>query len=251
MLQFALLGLSPFGDAVLATGIYTVALKKLTTPLTRGLAFGLQYAVLNLAGAMADLVADTVRKHDYAVPSWTPHWLWAHTMCSGLRLHVFITLLAVLLALVVCSLFLFDSVVVPLEEPQLFSGSASPPPLTFSELQSLRALATPAQRQRGFVVVRVEPSRPKPQNPMAPSPIFGRLNLENLKAASSPTAWMDAAFASLRRAVQSIRELLRLRNFWVALWLSLCLFFISKQWGDMDQALRSLATLLLFMTAQI
>ena len=41
-LLFALLGLAPFGEAVLSTGIYTVALKKLTTPATRGFAFGVQ-----------------------------------------------------------------------------------------------------------------------------------------------------------------------------------------------------------------
>ena len=43
-LLLALIGLSPFGEAVLSTGIYTVALKKLTTPATRGFAFGVQRA---------------------------------------------------------------------------------------------------------------------------------------------------------------------------------------------------------------
>ncbi|KAL1511879.1 hypothetical protein AB1Y20_005161 [Prymnesium parvum] len=239
-LQLALVGLAPFGEAVLSTGIYTVALKKLTTPKTRGLAFGVQYAVFNLAGAMADLVADAVRREDFRVPSWTPAWLWAHQSCSGLRVHVFITLLAVVLALLVCTLFLFDSVVVPIDEPplKLFTGASSPIPMTFAELNALRDNATDAQRRRGFVVARVQHNRPPPEEaPVAPSPIFGRLNLERLQTATSPAAWLDAAVAACRRAAGSISELLALRSFWVALWFSLCLFFISKQWGDMDQLL--------------
>jgi len=35
----------------------------------------------------------------------------------------------------------------------------------------------------------------------------------------------------------SICELLRMRAFWRALWLSISLLFVSKQWGDMDQLL--------------
>ena len=46
-LLLALVGLSPFGEAVLSTGIYTVALKKLTTPATRGFAFGVQCAYIS------------------------------------------------------------------------------------------------------------------------------------------------------------------------------------------------------------
>lgn len=111
-LKFALLALSPFGEAVLSTGIYTVALKKLTTARTRGLAFGVQYGVFNLAGAIADLVADFVRRRDFAVPPWVPAWLWTGEVFSGLRLHVFGTLLAVVAALVVCALWLHDCVLV-------------------------------------------------------------------------------------------------------------------------------------------
>ena len=58
---FSLLVLAPFGEAVLSTGIYTVALKKLTTPETRSFAFGVQYGIFNLAGAIADVAADALR----------------------------------------------------------------------------------------------------------------------------------------------------------------------------------------------
>ena len=49
------------GDALLSTGLYRVALKKLTTPTTRPFAFACSYAVSNLAGALADVVVDKMR----------------------------------------------------------------------------------------------------------------------------------------------------------------------------------------------
>ena len=35
----------------------------------------------------------------------------------------------------------------------------------------------------------------------------------------------------------SLRELLAMRVFWRALWFSVCLLLVSKQWGDLDQLL--------------
>ena len=113
---FALIALAPFGEAVLSTGIYTVALKKLTTPTTRGLAFSVQYGVFNLAGALADVAADTLRKTDIMLPRWLP-WL-GGTYWSGLRVHVFFTWLAVLAALAVSVACLYDTVLVPLDEDE-------------------------------------------------------------------------------------------------------------------------------------
>jgi len=60
-LYLALFLFSPCGDALLSTGLYRVALKKLTTPLTRPLAFAISYAVSNLAGAVADICVDRMR----------------------------------------------------------------------------------------------------------------------------------------------------------------------------------------------
>lgn len=60
-LYFALFLFSPCGEALLSVGLYRVALKKLTTPLTRPLAFAVSYAASNLAGALGDLVVDKMR----------------------------------------------------------------------------------------------------------------------------------------------------------------------------------------------
>ena len=62
ILYVVLFFLSPCGDALLSLGLYRVALKKLSTPLTRPLAFGVQYAVTNMAGVCVALVVDTMRK---------------------------------------------------------------------------------------------------------------------------------------------------------------------------------------------
>jgi len=60
-LQMAYLLFSPFGEAILYTGLYKVALKKVTTPRTRAFAFSLSYAVSNLGGAVSDVLIDTLR----------------------------------------------------------------------------------------------------------------------------------------------------------------------------------------------
>ncbi|EOD28069.1 hypothetical protein EMIHUDRAFT_235276 [Emiliania huxleyi CCMP1516] len=181
-MTFALLGLSPFGEAVLSTGIYTVALKKLTTRANRAFAFGIQYGVFNLSGALADGRAAA------AFP----------TSSSG--------------------------------------GYSSPPPFTPAELASLRDRATAEERTRGFLIARAPKAKP-PLPSLAPSPIFGRANVEALEKATSPKSWLAAASASLLRAAENIRDLCALREFWRALWLSICLILLSKQWGDMDQLL--------------
>ncbi len=51
-LYTACLFFSPFGEAFLSVGLYKVALKKLTTPRIRPLAFAIQYATFNFAGAL-------------------------------------------------------------------------------------------------------------------------------------------------------------------------------------------------------
>ena len=243
----ALLGLSPFGEAVLSTGIYTVALKKLTTPETRSFAFGVQYGIFNFAGALSDIAADFLRQQDFKLPSWMPHEILGGQYWSGLRMHVFVTWLAVLGAIAVAVPLLHDSVVIPLNTPvspfayaSRANGTApsSPPMLTKEEMVELRDNATPKQRQRGYVIAPIPRGKPKPPPPsMAPSPIFGRANLEALQKATNPVSWLAAAGGASQRVIANTRALCELRAFWRALWLSLCLLFLSKQWGDMDQLL--------------
>lgn len=243
----ALLFLAPFGEAVLSTGIYTVALKKLTTPANRSFAFSLQYGIFNLAGALADVAADALRTHDVTLPAWLPSSvveLAGGKYWSGLRVHVFITWLAVLAALAVVIALLHDSVVVPIGNTSPASAapfdtphcSSSPPLLTISEIAALHHRATPAEKARGFVVTRAPRTKALPPS-HAPSPIIGRANLKALQTATSPSSWLSAASGAAKRVFENVRSLCVLRDFWRALWLSLCLVALSKQWGDMDQLL--------------
>ena len=63
VLYAALFLFSPCGDALLSVGLYRVALKKLTTPRTRPLAFGTSYAVSNMAGVCVALAVDAMRRN--------------------------------------------------------------------------------------------------------------------------------------------------------------------------------------------
>ena len=60
-LYLACLFFSPFGEAFLSVGLYKVALKRLTTPRIRPLAFAIQYATFNFAGALCDVFIDHLR----------------------------------------------------------------------------------------------------------------------------------------------------------------------------------------------
>lgn len=75
-LCLALLVGSPLGDALLSIGLYRVALKKLTTPKTRAMAFAVSYGIQNLAGVCVALLLDWMRRRgrditlDYHYDGW-------------------------------------------------------------------------------------------------------------------------------------------------------------------------------------
>jgi len=172
----------------------------------------------------------------------------------------------VLGALAICQLFLHDTVVVPLDDDDALAAKmqSSPPyAVTPGLADRLRREATDAERARGYAV-RIAPARASSR---AASPINDSDDDEEEVVLSTGTLPTGAAAASRtpRRpkrgcchplslwrlaqrvtrlacdsamsAYESISELLRLRSFWRALWLSCSLLFVSKQWGDMDQLL--------------
>lgn len=63
VLYLALYLFSPCGDALLSVGLYRVALKKLSTPMTRPLTFALSSSVSNMAGVCVALVVDWMRRN--------------------------------------------------------------------------------------------------------------------------------------------------------------------------------------------
>ena len=61
LLKISLLGIHPIGEALLTTGLYRVALKKMTTEDTRPLAFAISYSVYNCAGGVANFLIDAFK----------------------------------------------------------------------------------------------------------------------------------------------------------------------------------------------
>ena len=117
----ASLTFSPFGEAVLGTGIYTVALKKLTPPRLRPLAFAVQYASFNFSGALCDFVIDSLRMQDDTI-------LFGARF-SGLRIFIFTTWLAVVAALLVVVFWVHDYTVIDPNDPEVVEGGVALPEL--------------------------------------------------------------------------------------------------------------------------
>ena len=93
VLYFACVTLTPFGDAVLSAGLYTVGLKKLTPPSLRPIAFAVQYATFNFSGAVGDTLVDYLRsKPDIQILGST---------YTGTRQFLVTTWLAILVALMI------------------------------------------------------------------------------------------------------------------------------------------------------
>mmetsp|Transcript_9528 Transcript_9528/g.14631 ORF Transcript_9528/g.14631 Transcript_9528/m.14631 type:complete len:640 (+) Transcript_9528:155-2074(+) len=129
MLYASLFLFSPVGDALLATGLYRVALKKLTTPQTRPLAFSLAYAMNNLSGAIADVIIDKMRKQsDLVIPSaW---WSWGSNVAQPMnessstmvftptRLFVVFTLVVGILTFLIAFFWLKNVTVIDINDPE-------------------------------------------------------------------------------------------------------------------------------------
>jgi len=109
-LYIACLFFSPFGEAFLSVGLYKVALKRLTTPRIRPLAFAIQYATFNFAGALCDVFIDHLRRQDDQV--------FLGQVFTGMRVFVASTWVAVVVALVVALFLLQDLVVTDPEDPE-------------------------------------------------------------------------------------------------------------------------------------
>eukprot|EP01052_Picozoa_sp_SAG31_P054176 SAG31_NODE_14277_length_817_cov_1.001393_1_plen_147_part_10 len=95
---------SPFGESVLSTGVYNVALKKLTPPRLRPLAFAVQYASFNFSGALCDVAIEYMRGQ--------PDRYFFGARFTGLRLFLGSTWLILWVALFLVVFFVHDVTVV-------------------------------------------------------------------------------------------------------------------------------------------
>ena len=188
---------SPAGEALLATGLYRVALKKLTTPKTRAFAFAVEYATFNLSGALADVCIDSFRRRGDATifsETYTPT-----------RQFLVLTFVVVCASWLLVALHLRDESVVEADDGS--PVASAPPPQDWS-LTAWRAWQTrEAARQAA-----------------------------NLRVVATH-AETPAAFKWNRRALDDVVTTLRTREIWRVVAMSLAVFGVAKQWTEVDQLL--------------
>lgn len=114
-LWLASLVFSPFGEAVLSTGVYNVGLKKLTPPRLRPLAFAVQYASFNFSGALCDTAIEYMRRQ--------PDRYFFGARFTGLRLFLVSTWFVLWLALLLVVFFVHDVTVVDPADPERYACS--------------------------------------------------------------------------------------------------------------------------------
>ena len=141
---------SPAGEALLATGLYRVALKKLTTPKTRAFAFAVEYATFNLSGALADVCIDAFRRRDVTLGDQT---------MTPTRQFLVLTFVVVCASWLLVALHLRDESVVEADDGS--PVASAPPPQDWS-LTSLASLADPRSRAQAASPRRREPRRRPP-----------------------------------------------------------------------------------------
>ena len=210
-LYSALFFFSPCGDALLSVGLYKVALKKLSTPLTRPLAFALSYASYNLAGAIADLLVDKMRKFNDINVDTLP----LSGVYTPLRQFVVVTWVVVLVTWLIVYFFLFDWTVIDASDPdggdEVASGILREGTQEDGESQTCKPMikahvlrrifheqfqsmqATEEDNDNGGA------SRPLPTYQMARTKLIAR----------------DTGHSGIKQFVDQVLDLLKLRNTWM------------------------------------
>ena len=158
-LYLALYLLSPCGDALLSIGLYKVALKKLTTPLTRPLAFALSYSAFNLAGGLADVLIDAFRGKldDASVGAGSlPLGLLAGVY-TPVRQFVVLTWVVLLLTWVIAYCLLEDLTVIDACDPEEDGGEGGDDDARREESGEVGRLYGGANDDDGYAAMPSEP----------------------------------------------------------------------------------------------
>jgi len=117
---YVALFVSSFGDALLSIGLYRVALKKLSTPKTRPLCFGLSYACSNMAGICVAVVVDYMRKSLNDVHIDIHSSFVVNSMIGGIytpiRQFIVLTWLVLFITFIIAYFLLEDWTVLDLED---------------------------------------------------------------------------------------------------------------------------------------
>jgi hypothetical protein len=98
------------GEALIATGVYKVALKRMTTPRIRPFAYAIQYSVFNGAAGLADVAIDLFRERE-DIELWGIHM-------TGSRQFVVSTFFVMIICLVVVVVGLHDETCTDVTDPE-------------------------------------------------------------------------------------------------------------------------------------
>eukprot|EP01047_Picozoa_sp_COSAG01_P055156 COSAG01_NODE_6109_length_3845_cov_11.171116_3_plen_485_part_00 len=238
MIWLSALTFSPFGEAVLSTGIYTVALRKLTPPSLRPLAFAVQYASFNFSGALCDVAIDALRLQD------DREILGARF--SGLRTFVLTTWLAVWAALLLVIFYVRDVTVVDPSDPESDTDGLSLPSSDIFgvPLQQMPPPPPPRGARRcrwcctgGMMGAQLDRALRWRQQSLhryrlVHTPLRSVGVTAELREVWGAHGAVTATIMALRHARRGAAAVLRLRSLWRVICFSLCTFFVSKQWGD-------------------
>jgi hypothetical protein len=256
-LYTAQLFFSPLGESLLNVGLYNVALRKLTTPDNRALAFSCSYSALNLSGGMGNLLLDRLK----AQPDATVFG----RVYTGPRLFLALTWLSILFALALVLSCLRDVTVSdaahPEEEPAVLSQllasadpSASPPSPQPDPWRTDASLGRPRSPVPVAAVAADKLRHPPPDSSECPSRPgwLARLGtrrrraltntvvrptrlrsedeLTRLQALARHSGWAPALRSALHSAASDVCDLLRLRALWRAFGFAMSAFILGSQW---------------------
>lgn len=262
-LYIAQLIFSPLGESLLNVGLYNVALRKLTTPDNRALAFACAYSSLNLSGGLGSLLLDVLKAR--------PDVIIFGQVYTGPRLFLALTWMSIFLALVLVLVCLRDVTVADAAHPEdpallsqlLSSADATASPPSPQETQSApeggpssqkgRSLSLSSRQARDPVrIVAISEEATRATCHSRPSGLFARLSarrrralaalvvvptklrseeeLIRLHALARRSSWILVLRSAAASAWRDVRDLLRLRVLWRAFCFALSAFVLGTQW---------------------
>lgn len=241
----AIVFLKPPGEALMGTAIYMVAIKKLTTSRNRALGFGLQWGIWSSADLVAIAVVERLRTrvfHEFA-PIFGQAF-------SGLRVSVLVTWFVTILLMVFVFLFIYNETAVDLlstdgefktlDEVDLSETTLDPP-----TWKALSVLKSGTSEGREEAINHLDANfRPKlggrlwgqTRSPFDAVIIYkGKPVVVTQFDTQRGYVMVNTVHEAKKNEMSfgSAKEFFLMRNFWRAIAMTLCLFGVSKQWGDL------------------
>lgn len=255
LLRVALFVCSPLGDALLSIGLYRVALKKLTTPMTRPMAFAVSYGIQNFAGVCVALLLDWMRGAGKDIRIDVKA-LGIHGVFTPVRQFVVLTWLVVLLTFVIAFVFLQDLTVMDPDDPdddmqadvatdvetESCIGNKSQEAPTFDNLdehsiqlngqcsliETTRPMFNPEILKRWCPRIYHQTTQQKSNG-------CNYKTFQTIHAKASITS--TSSIQSILNMMQQLISVLRLRNSWRVIVFSFATMLVSLQWTASDLSL--------------